>query len=254
MRNKLIKNKKFIFTLVLIVCLQVNSFAFIGAVISSVNNNASAVRDAAYQAFMKIKIVEQIRILNQNYIEAKNHLNFVKECSKHKGGIAGYVADEVEKHAKGLIKETESNFLGYMHSSKEKTGYINKALTTLDSHIIEKLDYSEKIREIGNKKAKRLENLAKSAQGTMSNDEKDKFNRESTLLQLEYLSLLSSQLAELFNLQLEEEEKNVISVSEEEKNREERQKLLDKQFKQKELNMQDAEARKKKISEILEQK
>ena len=62
------KNNKIIliFFYMMIIC-HTNSFAFIGAV-SGITKSLDAAAQKAYYAFMKIKIVEQIRILKQNYL------------------------------------------------------------------------------------------------------------------------------------------------------------------------------------------
>lgn len=166
----------------------------------------NAAYNRAYQAFMKIHIVEQIRIAKQNYDQSKKYYDDVKRMSEHKGGIGGYYKEKIKRDIDNANQDIYWRFESYMDSDPDDTAYIKKWVKKVDTYITNKTDYSKEIYDIGKKKdddLKEMSNLA--AKDKLTATELNIYNKKKDLLLLRYLSGIDKGIQWLIKEQADKE-------------------------------------------------
>lgn len=177
--------RKIFVGLLFLVFISQSSYAFIGGI----TNTIKAGYDKAYQTFMKIKVVEQIRVARQNYLQAKRYHEDIKRKSHHKGGIVGYYVDEVKRDIDRANKDIYWRFQYDMNSDPDETAYIRKWAEAGDKYIETKTDYSKEIHAIGKKRDKRLKKIADDLKKkNPSKKDINILNNEMRLMELELLA------------------------------------------------------------------
>ena len=116
------------------------AFAFVDAIVST----AKAAKDEAYQKFMMIKAIEQLKALRDNYEASMRYYAMIKKLNEGKGILpniahkVGDIGDEVAKEAQQQFEDDWINDKGY-HSDLDKE--INK----MDDYASGKVRYAGKV-------------------------------------------------------------------------------------------------------------
>ena len=98
--------KKYVFIGLFLLIFADTSFAFIDTVISGTLSSINAAYEKAYKEFMKVEVIKQTTNMVKNYNESKNFYARMDNISKHKGGVGGYVRDELKNGIDNANKRT----------------------------------------------------------------------------------------------------------------------------------------------------
>ena len=115
-------------------------FAFVDAVIST----AKAAKDEAYQKFMMIKAVEQLKSLRDNYEASMRYYAMIKKLNEGKGILpniahkVGDIGDDVANEAQQQLNDDWINDKGY------RSG-LDKAIEKMDDYASGKVRYAGKV-------------------------------------------------------------------------------------------------------------
>jgi hypothetical protein len=191
----------------ILILMSSQAHAFVDAAINGTINSAKAVADAAHQKFVEIKWVENLRMLNQNYNDSKRFHDQMVAIAQHRGGVGGYVQEKMERNLSNIGDEAIWKLDRHMKSEPDDTAYVKKWIVSTDKKVEATFDYSEQIREIGNKKAKETADLKeKAGKGTLSNQEYDSAMLHAALLQIETLTIMNKNLELLLKQQRDKDE------------------------------------------------
>ena len=180
--------KKFLGALVIVSFVSLNCFAFIDAIINGITRGAKDTADAAYQGFMQIKIVEQIKVLKQNYDESKRFYDDMDKINKSPGGIPGYMSDKIAKRTEDIGNDmwyrVDKDFI----NTYGNDSYVRKWIASTEQTIETSLNFSQYIFD---KSKKRDEDITKVVKDLKSNN-KDTVNGAKSSLEALNVELLSS--------------------------------------------------------------
>ena len=211
--------KTLFLTLILITALSSLTYGgLVDGVITGISNNAKAAKDAAYQAFIKVKIVQQIAILKKNYDESKRFYDEMKSIADRPGGIGGYIQDGVEDRLTAIGEEAYWQFdADFIHTDGTNSA-VKKWLTDTEKTVVKSLNFTQMIIE---KSAERDKNIKNATARLASSDRKtvDQAKAEVDVLQLELLSSLEKNVAktnELLAKQLAQEMRTTKMVYDQE--------------------------------------
>lgn len=115
-------------------------FAFVDAIVST----AKAAKDEAYQKFMMIKAVEQLKSLRDNYEASMRYYAMYQKMNEGRGILAniahkvGDIGDDVRKEAQQQFEDDWINDNGY-HSD------VDRAIGKMDDYASGKVRYAGKV-------------------------------------------------------------------------------------------------------------
>ena len=105
--------KKLGLCLLFMVALSTPGHAQIEMGLKAITGNITAAYDKAYQQAMLLQVVQQTQMMFQNYNESKMYYDRMKAISDHKGGIVGYVKDDISNNIKELNSSKEKRLICY---------------------------------------------------------------------------------------------------------------------------------------------
>lgn len=132
-------------------------------------NGAKYAKDQAYQAFMKIKIIEQIRIMKQNYDASVRYYNQFKRLNEGRG-ILYNVAMQLKEGAEQMGDELRASIdRDFLNTYNTDTG-VDRFFKSIDRSIANNMKYAGD--ELGNLIANRKVgvNIARNADGLSPKD------------------------------------------------------------------------------------
>ena len=200
--------KKLIPFIVMYVCLSfcvTNSFAFLGLVSNGVMGTVNAAYRKAYDAFMKAEMVKQTMIMMQNYRESKKYYAEIKRMRENKGGIGGYIYNDLKANFANSNKDIYWQFQYEVNRDPEDTAYVKKWMKKMDKFVKNKLDYSEEIYKIGVKRDKKITKLAEKSTVNLDEKKYDTIQLEAQILQLEFLSDINKNIQQLLRYRSEQQ-------------------------------------------------
>ena len=180
--------KKYVWLLVFLIGMTANSYAFVDTFISTIYNNAKAAEETAFREWQKLEMVRQTKLLYDNYRDSVKFYNRMKVITDHKGGVGGYFSDEMKNRYDTLKDDTYYDFKGWLESDPDDPSAVRKFIDSTDKSIEKKLDYTEKIRDWGNKRDRQVITLADESKGKHTPEQNDSMLLKIGLLQLEILS------------------------------------------------------------------
>ena len=152
--------------LALVLALQAPAHAIF---VDTVVNGAKYAKDQAYQAWMKIKIIEQIRIMKQNYDASVRYYKEFQRLNQGRG-ILYNVAMQLKEGAEQMGDELRASIdRDFIHTYNTDTG-VDRFFKSIDRSIANNMRYAGD--ELGNLIANRKVGvqIAKNADGLSPKD------------------------------------------------------------------------------------
>lgn len=154
-----------VFTLALLLLAEVPAHAFVDTFVSGVKY----AQDQAYQAFMKVKIIEEIRILKQNYDASVRYYNEFQRLNQGRGilyNVAMKLKTAGEEMGDSLMRSVDRDFI---HTYNTDTK-VDQFYQSIDRSIANNMKYTGD--ELGNLIANRKigVTIAKNADGLSPKD------------------------------------------------------------------------------------
>lgn len=179
--------------------LTAESHAFIDTAIKTVTGNITAVYDKAYQEFMKVQVIEQTRTMLANYNESKDFYARMKEISDHKGGIVGYVKDDIKNNIDEQNKEVYWKVNRDFVNADGDDSFIGTAIKNTDKRVKSNLDYSEEIHNLNLKRDKNIktEILEKAADPNLKTADRELLNMKINLTQMEIMNEMNKTMQQV---------------------------------------------------------
>lgn len=153
-------------SLLLVVGLQAPAHAII---VDTFISGAKYAKDQAYQAFMKIKIIEQIRIMKQNYDASVRYYNQFKKLNEGRG-ILYNVGMQLKEGAEQMGDELRASIdRDFLNTYNTDTG-VDRFFNSIDRSVANNMKYAGD--ELGNLIANRKVGvqIAKNADGLSPKD------------------------------------------------------------------------------------
>jgi hypothetical protein len=236
--------KKHILTILFCLCLLTPSYAIFGGVVGAVVDKAESARRAAYEAFMKFKVIQQVKIMYQNLKEGEALRRDIKYMSEHRGGIPGYVKDSIVDSIKDSMEYTKWEFERDINKTDEKHSYVNKYIEKTENSMVKKIEKFSLKKKAGRNRKKRLNSVAQLAsKNNLTSKEEDQFMKEGLLVMAETLESINDLLLQQNGEKLERQYQSYKNLAEQEyeekkKNRKDDEKI------RRQLNLQNKEQRK----------
>ena len=158
--------RKLILCLVLLAGLQAPAHAFF---VDTVVNGAKYAKDQAYQAWMKIKVIEQIRIMKQNYDASVRYYKEFQRLNQGRG-ILYNVGMQLKEGAEQMGDELRNSIdRDFIHTYNTDTG-VDRFFNSIDRSIANNMKYAGD--ELGNLIANKKVGvqIAKNAEGLSPKD------------------------------------------------------------------------------------
>ncbi len=171
--------------------------------VDTISNGMKYAQDQAYQAFMKIKIIEQIRIMKQNYDASVRYYTEFKRLNEGRGilyNVAMQLKTTTEEMGDNLQRSVDRDFI-HTYNTDTKVDQFFKGV---DRSIANNMRYAGD--ELGNLIANRQVgvNIAKSANGLSPKDAAN-LNAKAQGIQIQMLAQIHEdnlRLIELHSMQL----------------------------------------------------
>ncbi len=174
---------------------------------AAADRNIQSLADRVHRAFTENKWIENVRILYQNYTASKNFYDTMTELSRHRGGLVGHWQARLESR----LDKTKESFLwrveGHIKSDPADTAYVKNWMREMDKRVIDALDYSKEIRELGKKEDKRVDEKLKEmttpnpVTNKVSSESYDSAKLTAAMEQIRQLRLMNDYLAMLLRRQ-----------------------------------------------------
>ena len=190
--------------------LAVPSHAFVDTIIKTISGNVTAVYDTAYQAFMKVQVVEQTQTLLKNYNESKVFYDRMKEITNAKGGIAGYAKDNI----KNTIDQQNADVYWQINRDFIKAdgndSFVGQAIQNTDKSIKSRLDYSQEIHNLNLSRDKVIKNeiVEKAGDKNLKQEDREKIAFHATITQLEVTNEMNKTIQQLLIIENERSAKD----------------------------------------------
>lgn len=190
--------KKLLFGLVLMGVAVAPAAAFVDTAVKTISGNITAVYDKAYQEFMKVQVIEQTRAMVANYNESKIFYDRMKEISENKGGILGYVRDDIKK---GIDAQNNELYWklnrDFVHADGEDS-FVGKSIRATDKNIQSSLDYSEEIHKINLVRDRNMKSdITEASRTGLKPEEREKLQLKIAVTQMEILNDLNKTMQQI---------------------------------------------------------
>jgi hypothetical protein len=187
--------KKLILSFIILMVFSVKSYAFFGAITSTIG----AAYDRAYKEFMKVEMIKQSTTLLQNYRQSKVYYDRMKEINDSKGGIGGHlkrgVGDRIDRQNDDLYWQLDYDF---NYANPSDTAYVKNWMKKIDKKVESKLDYSKQIRELNLKRDKQIKTeILDKAGKNLKQEERDVVRLKIDVTQLEIMNEMNKNIQQL---------------------------------------------------------
>lgn len=162
-------------------------------------NSVKYAKDEAYQAFMKIKIIEQIRIMKQNYDASVRYYREFQKLNQGKG-ILYNVAMQLKEGALDIGSDLRASIdRDFLNTYNTDTG-VDRFFKSIDRSIANNMKYAGD--ELGNLIANRKigVNIAKNADGLSPKDSAN-MGVKAQGIQIQMMALLHEDNLRLIQIQ-----------------------------------------------------
>jgi hypothetical protein len=167
-------------------------------------------------AITRLEIVKQAKIMYDNYVQTKQYYEMIKEASKHRGGLLGYYQDRFMSRLTDAAYERWANIQNmqygsddnmvrrlveggekFVESKMDKT--VDQWIDNMEKELNKAVQYINEETEGVKKRSDQLQRLVNDASKTNLTDrEKDSFQLQAQMLQLEYLASIDKANKVLF--------------------------------------------------------
>lgn len=199
--------KKLFLLLITVFFVTQDSYAFLGidAALGAISRTTKAAYDQVHQKIIQANWIIQLKTIKQNYEQSKRYYDEMRRLREHRGGIPGYFNERVNSDLSQINQEEYWKMQNWLGSDPEETAYVRKWAEKTDEIIKRKLDFSDKLHEIGKKRDNELEKVADMAsKKKLSQEELNEYNKRTDILQLEYLASIDKGIQKLLRGNAEE--------------------------------------------------
>jgi hypothetical protein len=190
--------------------LAVPSHAFVDTLIKTVSGNVTAAYDAAYQAFMKVQVVEQTQTMLKNYNESKVFYDRMKEITNAKGGIAGYAKDNIKNTIDRQNDDVYWRINRDFIKANGSDSFVGQAVRNTDKGIQSRLDYSQEIHNLNLSRDKviKTEIVEKAGDKNLKQEDREKIALLAAITQLEVTNEMNKTIQQLLIIENERSAKD----------------------------------------------
>jgi len=186
--------KKYLCLLVLVLGMFSHSYAAldpITAILDSINNGAKAAEDKAFHEWQKLEMVQQTKILYDNYQSGKKYYDEMKAVTEQRRGIGEYASDEMKTRYMNLKDDSYFDAVEWLNTpSSTDTTKVDKFISQVDRQITDDIGYYDEIREWEAGRNKKVAEIAESAKDNITPGQLDTVMLKIAVLQLEYLAAM----------------------------------------------------------------
>lgn len=183
------KKKFFLLGLCLLFCAPSHAF------LAAIAEGADKAREEAYRQFMMLKAVQQLKMLRDNYTDARELYAMAKKMNEGRGLMAN-ILDRVGDIGEETAQKIQGQFKYDWLTSKPERSRVSDTLREMDLYVSDKIRYAGKVFEVSRQAETEAAKLA-----SESHSLDPKASRDAALkAQALQLQLSAQQNANLANL------------------------------------------------------
>lgn len=183
------------------------TYALIDTAVKTISGNITAAYDKAYQEFMKVQVVQQTQTMLKNYNESKVFYERMKAIQEHKGGIVGYVKDDIDRTIKQQNQETYWKIDRDFVNVNGYDSFVGQTVRSTDRQIQSKLDYSKEIHELDLRRDKNIQKeiVDQAVKKDLKPEEREKLNMKINLTSMEIMNSMNKTVQQIL-IQMNEQQ------------------------------------------------
>lgn len=200
------KKNLIIFAILVFSC-TAPAYALVDTVVKTIGGNITAAYDKAYQEFMKVQVVQQTQTMMKNYNESKVFYERMRAIQEHKGGIVGYVKDDIDRNIKQQNQEAYWKINQDFVNVSGYDSFVGETVRSTDRQIQNKLDYSKEIHDLDLRRDKNIQKeiVDPASNKNLKPEEREKLNMKINLTTMEIMNSMNKTLQQML-IQMNEQQ------------------------------------------------